>query len=45
MMESLGGIASEEDVGEETSGKCSNEGRRDDDADEEVIDAFVLRFK
>ncbi len=45
MMEWLGGTVSKEDVGEETSGKRSNKRRRDDDADEEAIGAFALRFK
>ena len=45
MMEWLGGTVSKEDVGEETSGKRGNKRRRDDDADEEAIGAFALRFK
>jgi len=45
MMEWLGGTVSKEDVGEETSGKRNNKRRRDEDADEEAIGAFALRFK
>jgi cleavage and polyadenylation specificity factor subunit 2 len=45
MMEWLGGTVSKEDVGEETSGKRSNKRRREDDAEEEAIGAFALRFK
>jgi cleavage and polyadenylation specificity factor subunit 2 len=45
MMEWLGGTVSKEDVGEEASGKRSNKRRREDDADEEAIGAFALRFK
>jgi cleavage and polyadenylation specificity factor subunit 2 len=45
MMEWLGGTVSKEDVGVETSGKRNNKRRRDEDADEEAIGAFALRFK
>ena len=42
MKDWLGGTVSKEDVGEETFRKRSN---RDDDADEEAISAFALRYK
>jgi cleavage and polyadenylation specificity factor subunit 2 len=45
MKDWLGGIVSIEDVGEETFRKRSNKRRRDDDADEEAIGTFALRFK
>ncbi|KAG6821557.1 hypothetical protein H0H93_000066 [Arthromyces matolae] len=47
MMEWLGGTVSKEDVGEEgTSNRHSNKRKRnDDDADEEALGAFALRFK
>ncbi|KAI0265767.1 hypothetical protein BGY98DRAFT_1102807 [Russula aff. rugulosa BPL654] len=41
----LGCTVSKEDVGEETFRKRSNKRRRDDDADEEAIGAFALRYK
>jgi len=44
-MEWLGGTVSMEDVCEETAGKRNNKRRRDDEADEEAIGAFALRFK
>jgi cleavage and polyadenylation specificity factor subunit 2 len=45
MTEWLGGTVSKEDIDEETSGKRGNQQRRDDDADEEAIGIFALRFK
>ncbi|KAI0277327.1 hypothetical protein BGY98DRAFT_980221, partial [Russula aff. rugulosa BPL654] len=45
MKDWLGGTVSKEDVGEETFRKRSNKRRRDDDADEEAIGTFALRFK
>ncbi|KAI0306845.1 beta-lactamase-like protein [Multifurca ochricompacta] len=45
MMEWLGGTVSKEDVGEDTSGKRNNKRRREEDADEDAIGAFALRFK
>jgi cleavage and polyadenylation specificity factor subunit 2 len=45
MMEWLGGTVSKEDVGGETSGKRRNKRRREEDAEDEAIGAFVLRFK
>ena len=48
MMEWLGGTVSKEDVGEEgTGGRHDNKRRRagDDDADEDALGAFALRFK
>ncbi|KAF9006562.1 beta-lactamase-like protein [Cyathus striatus] len=47
MMEWLGGTISKEDVGEEGTGRDNRNKRRrgDDDADEEALGAFALRFK
>ena len=36
---------SKEDVGEEAFGKRSNKRRHEDNANEEAIGAFALRFK
>ena len=45
MKDWLGGTVIKEDVGEETFRKRSNKRRRDDDADEEAMCAFALRYK
>lgn len=46
MMEWLGGTVSKEDVGEEgTGGRRDHKRKRDDDADDEALGAFALRFK
>jgi cleavage and polyadenylation specificity factor subunit 2 len=46
MMEWVGGTVSKEDVGVDGSGKTGNKRRRgDDDADDEALGAFALRFK
>ncbi|KAH7887585.1 beta-lactamase-like protein [Phlebopus sp. FC_14] len=46
MMEWVGGTVSKEDVGVDGSGKTGNKRRRgDDDADEEALGAFALRFR
>jgi hypothetical protein len=44
-MEWLGGTVSKEDVGEDGTGRNHHKGKRDDDADEEALGAFALRFK
>lgn len=43
MMEWLGGTVSEEDVGEEASGKRNTKRNRDEDAEDEVIGTLALR--
>lgn len=47
MMEWLGGTVSKEDVGEEGIGnrQANKRKRNEDDADEEALGAFALRFK
>ncbi|KAI0048061.1 hypothetical protein FA95DRAFT_1558455 [Auriscalpium vulgare] len=47
MMEWLGGTVSKEDVGEDahSGGRNRAKRRRDDDADDEAIGAFALRFR
>ncbi|KIL00069.1 hypothetical protein PAXRUDRAFT_822086 [Paxillus rubicundulus Ve08.2h10] len=46
MMEWVGGTVSKEDVGVDGSGKTGNKRRRgDDDADDEALGAFALRFR
>lgn len=46
MMEWVGGTVSKEDVGVDGSGKTGPKRRRaDDEADEEALGAFALRFK
>ncbi|KAI0315379.1 beta-lactamase-like protein [Amylostereum chailletii] len=47
MMEWLGGTVSKEDVGEDANASSRNRGKRkrDDDADDEALGAFALRFK
>lgn len=46
MMEWVGGTVSKEDVGVDGSGKTGTKRRRgDDEADDEALGAFALRFK
>ena len=46
MMEWVGGTVSKEDVGVDGSGKTGSKRRRaDDEADDEALGAFALRFK
>ena len=46
MMEWVGGTVSKEDVGVDGSGKTGPKRRRaDDEADDEALGAFALRFK
>lgn len=46
MMEWIGGTVSKEDVGVDGSGKTGSKRRRaDDEADDEALGAFALRFK
>lgn len=46
MMEWVGGTVSKEDVGVDSSGKTGAKRRRgDDDADDEALGAFALRFR
>ncbi|KAJ3518061.1 hypothetical protein NLJ89_g102 [Agrocybe chaxingu] len=45
MMEWLGGTISKEDVGEEGTNSRQNKRRRDEDADDDALGAFALRFK
>jgi cleavage and polyadenylation specificity factor subunit 2 len=45
MMEWLGGTVSKEDVGEDGTGKGHHKRRRNDEADDEALGAFALRFK
>ena len=48
MMEWMGGTISKEDVGEEGTGNSGRGGKRkraDDDADEDALGAFALRFR
>ena len=47
MMEWLGGTVSKEDVGEDATSNSRNRNKRkrEDDAEEEALGAFALRFK